>query len=376
MKHRNKDRENRKIVVGITHGDINGIGYEVIIKTLANSKMIDMFTPVVYGSSKVASYHKKMLNIQEFNFNLIKKADMSNPKRANIINCFEKEKKIELGKSTKIAGEAALLALEKATEDLEQGLIDVLVTAPINKKNMQSDEFNFPGHTEYLARKFKSKDFLMLMVSNNLRIGIVTGHIPLQKVSENLTKELILRKIELMNKSLKEDFAIRKPKIALLGLNPHSGDEGLLGSEEQKTIIPAIKEAFDKGILAYGPFPSDGFFGTSAYNKFDGILAMYHDQGLIPFKVMSFENGVNFTAGLPIIRTSPDHGTAYDIAGKDQASPTSLREAIYLAMDIYENRKMHRKITAKPLEYHIPQSANIINEKEEGKLPEEPEEKV
>ncbi len=361
----------RKIRVGITHGDFNGIGYEVIIKTLANNKILELFTPVVYGSSKVASYHRKTLNFNEFNFNLVKRAEIANPKRPNIINCFEKEVKIELGKSTKSAGESAYQALDKATNDLMYDKLDVLVTAPINKKNMQSDKFDFPGHTEYLARKFNSTDYLMLMISNNLRIGVVTGHIPLKDVPNKLTKELIINKIEIMNNTLIRDFGIRKPKIALLGLNPHSGDEGLLGNEEQNTIIPAIKEVFDNNILAYGPYPADGFFGTSTYTKFDGILAMYHDQGLIPFKAMSFETGVNYTAGLPIIRTSPDHGTAYDIAGKNQASPNSLREAIFLACDIYRNRIMHDNITKTPLEYSVPQTQN---NNDEDNLPEETEE--
>jgi 4-hydroxythreonine-4-phosphate dehydrogenase len=345
---RTHDNENR-IVIGITHGDMNGIGYEVIIKALLDPRLFELFAPVVYGSSKVASYHRKSLNINDFSFNLIKKADQANPKRPNIINIHDKDIKIDLGLSTPEAGELSLLALEAAVEDLKNKQIDVLVTAPINKKNIQSDTFHFSGHTEYLADKFGVSDFLMLMVSNQTRIGIVTGHIPLSEVPKVVTEDLILRKLKIMNESLKKDFGIRKPRIAVLGMNPHAGDEGLLGTEEKTIILPAIEKAFASGILTFGPFPADGFFGSNNYTKFDGILAMYHDQGLIPFKTISFESGVNFTAGLPVVRTSPAHGTAYDIAGKDLASPDSLRAAMYLACDIFNNRMMYDELNANPL---------------------------
>jgi 4-hydroxythreonine-4-phosphate dehydrogenase len=339
-----------KPVIGITHGDINSISYEIIIKALTDSRIFELLTPVVYGSSKVASYHRKMLSVSDFAFNLIKKADLANPKRANIININDQEVKIELGKSTSIAGELALLSLENATEDLKKGLIDVLVTAPINKQNIQSKEFHFPGHTEYLANKFGAEDYLMLMVSNNIRIGVVTGHIPLREVFNQLTEELLLHKIQILHQSLIQDFGIRKPRIALLGLNPHASDNGLLGEEEARIIKPAIDKAFNSGMMVFGPYPADGFFGSSDFTKFDGILAMYHDQGMLPFKTLAFDSGVNFTAGLPIVRTSPAHGTAYDIAGKDEASFESFRAALYLATDIFYNRRQYAEMSINPLE--------------------------
>jgi 4-hydroxythreonine-4-phosphate dehydrogenase len=291
-----------------------------------------------------------MLSVSDFAFNLIKKADLANPKRANIININDQEVKIELGKSTSIAGELALLSLENATEDLKKGLIDVLVTAPINKQNIQSKEFHFPGHTEYLANKFGAEDYLMLMVSNNIRIGVVTGHIPLREVFNQLTEELLLHKIQILHQSLIQDFGIRKPRIALLGLNPHASDNGLLGEEEARIIKPAIDKAFNSGMMVFGPYPADGFFGSSDFTKFDGILAMYHDQGMLPFKTLAFDSGVNFTAGLPIVRTSPAHGTAYDIAGKDEASFESFRAALYLATDIFYNRRQYAEMSINPLE--------------------------
>ncbi len=336
-------KNNRKqdapiIKVGITHGDFNGISYEIILKTFLDKRNLELLTPVIYGSSKVASYFRKAFDMLDVNFNLIKKADYANSKRANIVNCYNDEIKIEVGKITKQAGEIAFYALEKAVDDLKWGKIDVLVTAPINKKNIQSEKFNFSGHTDYLADKFNAENHLMLMVSNDLRIGIVTGHLPLKDVSSAITEEVILSKIKVMNESLKMDFNIRKPKIAVLGLNPHASDDGLIGTEENEVIIPAINKANDQGMLAFGPFPADGFFSSSNYRNYDAILAMYHDQGMLPFKTFAFETGVNFTAGLSVIRTSPAHGTAFDIAGKNIASPDSFRQAIYTAMDIYRNR--------------------------------------
>jgi 4-hydroxythreonine-4-phosphate dehydrogenase len=342
------EKENR-IRVGITHGDMNGISYEVIIKTLQDPRLIETHTIIVYGSSKVASYYRKTLNINDSSFNLIKKADMAHPRRPNIINIVEDEVKIDVGESTTIAGELAHLALEMATADLQANNLDVLVTAPINKKNIQSPGFVFPGHTEYLAQKFKSEDYLMLMVSEGIRIGVITGHVPLNKVSGELSEDLIIRKIKLLNQSLMRDFGIMKPRIAILSLNPHAGDEGLLGSEETTIIKPAIEKAYNQNILVFGPFPADGFFGSSKMQHFDGILAMYHDQGMIPFKLVSFENGVNFTAGLPFVRTSPAHGTAYDIAGKDIASPEAFRNAVYLACDIFNNRIAYDELKANSL---------------------------
>ena len=331
------DKEKR-IRVGITHGDVNGISYEIIIKALQDQRLIEQYTVVVYGSSKVASYHRKTLNINDFNFNLVKKADQAHPRRPNIVNIHDEEIKIDLGKSTPIAGELSLLSLEAAVEDLQKNHIDVVVTAPINKKNIQSENFPFPGHTEYFARKFNVTDYLMLMVNQSFRIGMVTGHLPLGNVKEVLSEALILQKIKVMNHSLMRDFGVLKPRIALLALNPHAGDDGLIGDEEKTIIQPAIEKAYNQNILAFGPYPADGFFGAGHYKKFDGILAMYHDQGMVPFKMVSFEDGVNFTAGLPVVRTSPAHGTAYDLAGKNEASPDAFRNALFMACDIFENR--------------------------------------
>jgi 4-hydroxythreonine-4-phosphate dehydrogenase len=339
----------KRVRIGITHGDVNGISYEIIIKTLQDQRLMELYTTIVYGSSKVASYHRKTLNINDFNFNLVKRADQAHPRRPNIVNVHDEEIKIELGKSTPIAGELAYLSLEAAVADLQKNVIDVVVTAPINKKNIQSPGFTFPGHTEYFAKKFNTEDYLMLMVNNVLRIGVVTGHIPLGKVPEALTEELILKKIRVLNHSLMRDFGIVRPRIALLSLNPHAGDDGLLGTEDQNIIFPAISKAYSQNILAYGPYPSDGFFGSSNFRQFDGILAMYHDQGMVPFKLMSFDEGVNFTAGLPIVRTSPAHGTAYDLAGKGEASPEAFRNALYLAADIFANRQQYDELHANPL---------------------------
>ncbi len=338
-----------KIRVGISQGDINGIGYEVIMKTLLDPRILEMCTPIVYGSPKVAAYHRKALNINNLSFNHIRSTKEIHFKRAHIINCIDDNVRVELGKSTQAAGEASFMALDRACSDLQNGFLDVLITAPINKDNIQSEHFNFPGHTEYLAEIFNAEDYAMLMVSETMKMGVVTTHIPIAKVAENLSKAIVLSKIRIIAKSLKEDFAITKPKIAVFGLNPHAGDNGLLGSEEKEIIIPAIEQAKKEGIIALGPYPADGFFGSEDYRKFDAILAMYHDQGLIPFKLASFERGVNYTAGLPIIRTSPSHGTAYSLAGENVASPESFRQALYLAIDIYKNRKIYKEISKNPL---------------------------
>jgi 4-hydroxythreonine-4-phosphate dehydrogenase len=337
--------KDRRVRIGITHGDINGIGYEVIIKALYDNRINEFFTIIVYGNSKIASYHRKILNLGDFNFNLIKNADAANPKRSNIINCFDYDAKVELGKNTKLGGILALESLKAAVKDLKSNKIDVLVTAPINKYNIQSEDFRFPGHTEFLAKEFDAKEVLMLMVSNNLRIGVITGHIPLREIPNKLSKELILNKIRILNNSLIKDFNIRKPRIALLGVNPHAGDNGFLGTEEQSFIVPAVTEAFNNNFLAFGPYSADGFFGSGEYNKFDGILAMYHDQGLLPFKTLAFDTGVNFTAGLPIVRTSPAHGTAFDIVGQNKAQADSFREALYLGNEIYKNRIANQKLS-------------------------------
>ena len=339
-----------KLKVGITIGDINGIGMEVIIKALEDKRVLDFFTPIVYGNSKVASYHRKAIGVQDFSFQIINNPNTANTKRPNLINCWDEEAKITLGESNSEGGKYALISLEKAMEDLQNGGIDVLVTAPIDKHNIQQQGFNFPGHTEYLMEKAKSKEVLMLMVCEDLKLGVVTGHIPLSEVSKKLHKKEIVNKIKTLNKTLKEDFWVRRPRIAVLGLNPHAGDNGLLGNEEQRIISPAIKTAQEEeDILAFGPFPADGFFASGEYKKFDAVLAMYHDQGLIPFKYIAARRGVNYTAGLPFIRTSPDHGTGLDIAGKNKASHDSLLEAIFTAIHIHNKRSETKELLANPL---------------------------
>jgi 4-hydroxythreonine-4-phosphate dehydrogenase len=343
--------EKKSILAGISHGDINGIGYEVIIKALSDPTINDICTPIVYGSPKVAAYHRKALNVNNFTFNNIRTADEAHTKKSNMINCLDDNIRVELGKSTPQGGEAALISLEKAVEDLKNGKIDVLITAPIDKKNIQSDNFHFKGHTDYLKSVAGVEEVLMFMISESMRIGIVTDHVPLSKVPGLITTETLMRKIRLMNQSLILDFGIRKPRIAVLGLNPHAGDNSLLGTEEAEIISPAIEKSQKEGLLAFGPFPADGFFGAGSFAKFDGILAMYHDQGLTPFKALSFDSGVNFTAGLPFIRTSPVHGTAFDIAGKGEASENSFRQAMYLACDIFRNRQLYNEISKNPLKH-------------------------
>jgi 4-hydroxythreonine-4-phosphate dehydrogenase len=333
----------KSILVGITQGDVNGIGYEIITKVLLDNQMMEICTPIVYGSSKVASYHRKLMkNCSDFMFNIIKQPGNASTQKANMINITDSEIKIQIGQSTEIAGRMSLLSLQQATEHVLHGDIDVLVTAPVNKKNMQSDKFHFGGQTEYLAACCKSDNYLMLMVDDTLRIGTVTTHCALSTVSKALNKDLIKGKLAILNESLKKDFACTNPRIAVLSLNPHAGEEGMFGNEEAACIQPAIEEAFAEGIYAFGPYPADGLFGSGNYKKFDAILAMYHDQAMVPFKLLSHEGGVNYTAGLPIVRTSPAHGTAYDIAGKCMATETSMRQAIYLACDIYRNRKNYQ----------------------------------
>ena len=333
-----------KIKIGISIGDVNGIGLEVIIKSLAELQILDYCTPIVYGHTKVASYHRKALGMSDFAFNVISSADAANPKKVNMINCWEEDVKIDLGVANEIGGKYALISLEKSTDDLVSGAIDALVTAPINKHNIQSETFKFPGHTEYLQERSGSSDVLMFLLSEDIRVGVVTGHIPLTSVAQSITKEKIVKKLVMMNESLKKDFWIEKPKIAVLGLNPHAGDNGLLGSEEEQIIMPAIQEAFDKGVICFGPYPADGFFGKGSFRQFDAVLAMYHDQGLIPFKTLAFSTGVNYTAGLKFVRTSPDHGTGYDIAGKNVADPSSFIEAIFSAIHIVERRREQEEL--------------------------------
>jgi 4-hydroxythreonine-4-phosphate dehydrogenase len=338
-----------KIKIGISIGDVNGIGLEVIIKTLMDSKIMDYCTPIVYGHTKVASFHRKTINVNEFNFNVINSPDEAHNKRANIINCWEEDVRVELGESTPTGGKYAFISLERAVDDLIAGKTDAIVTAPINKHNIQSADFQFAGHTEYIQSKTNAEDSLMFLVSEDIRVGVVTGHIPVTEVAEKISKEKILSKLTLMNHSLKKDFWIQKPKIAVLGLNPHAGDMGLIGKEEQEIIIPTIAEANTQGIFAFGPYAADGFFAAHTFKQFDAVLAMYHDQGLIPFKQIAFHSGVNFTAGLPVVRTSPDHGTGYDISGKNQASESSFREALFTAIKIVKNRRESSELSSNPL---------------------------
>ncbi len=341
--------EERKIKVGITHGDINGIGYEVILKAFSDPTMLELCTPVVYGSPKVAAYHRKAMDIQT-NFSIINAASEIQEGRLNIMNCIDDELKVELTKPTPEAGQAALAALERAMSDYQEGLFDVLVTAPINKHTIQSDAFHFPGHTEYIEQRVgEGQKALMILLKNDFRVALVTGHLPVSEIAHELSKELIQEKMAIFHRSLKYDFGIDSPRIAVFSLNPHAGDNGLLGKEEQDIIIPAIREMVAQGIQCFGPYPADGFMGSGNYTHFDGILAMYHDQGLAPFKALAMDEGVNFTAGLPIVRTSPAHGTAYDIAGKGIASEDSFRQAIYVAIDVFRNRCIEREISARPL---------------------------
>lgn len=341
--------ETGKIKIGITQGDINGVGYEVILKTFADPMMLELCTPVVYGSPKVAAYHRKSLDLPT-NFSIVNSAAEAANDRLNVVNCTDDEVKVEFGKADAEAGKAALEALERAIEEYKAGLIDVIVTAPINKHTIQSEEFSFPGHTEYIEQKLgNGEKALMILLKDDFRVALVTGHIPVSQIASAITKELIEEKLEIFNRSLKQDFGIGAPRIAVLSLNPHAGDEGLLGTEEQDIISPAIQEMGAKGILCYGPYPADGFMGSGNFTHFDGVLAMYHDQGLAPFKALAMDEGVNFTAGLPVVRTSPAHGTAYDIAGKGLASEDSFRQAVYVAIDVFRNRQNEKAASANPL---------------------------
>ncbi|KFD38805.1 4-hydroxythreonine-4-phosphate dehydrogenase [Schleiferia thermophila str. Yellowstone] len=339
-----------KPVLGITCGDLNGIGLEVIIKTMLDNRVTELCTPVLFASSKVVSYHRKALNITDFSFNIINDISQLNPKRPNLLNAWKEEVTLEFGKPDPNVGKFAVRSLMAAVQALKSGTIDAVVTAPINKHVTQSEEFRFPGHTEFFEHHFDGTS-MMILCSEQIRITPLTVHVPLSKVPAMITEEILLDTIARFERSLKIDFGVRKPKIAVLGLNPHAGDTGLIGLEEVTTITPAIEKAFNTGILVYGPFSADGFFGSGHYKKFDGIISMYHDQGLIPFKLMAFEQGVNFTAGLSIVRTSPDHGPAYDIAGKGLADENSFKQAVWTALDVLKNRKLHKEITTNPLPY-------------------------
>ena len=341
--------KNKAIRVGISIGDINGIGPEVILKTFSDNRMLDFVTPVIYGSASLLSAHRKSLDLPALTHTNLEEGMEAKSKTLYIKKCWDKDPQLSIGKETPEGGEYAIKSLKAATDDLAASKIDVLVTAPINKHNVQSSEFSFPGHTEFLAKLSNVESALMLMVADKLRVAVVSGHIPLKDVARTLTKEKIVTALMQLNESLIKDFGITRPKIAVMGLNPHAGDNGVIGDEEKDIISPAIADAKGKGIMAYGPYSADGFFGSSVYTQFDGVLAMYHDQGLVPFKSLSFGNGVNFTAGLPIVRTSPDHGTGFDIAGKNEASESSFRNAVYLAVDVFKNRKIHKEITENPL---------------------------
>ncbi len=344
-----------KIVVGITQGDSNGIGYEVIIKSLSDQRIFDICTPVIYGSSKFFGYYKKGLQETEsISTNVIAKASDAHSKRINLINCIPDNLLLEPGKESEDGAKGALISLEAAVKDLKDGQIDVLVTAPFNKSGVSKEGFSFPGHTEYLTKTFSADESLMFMVSDSLKIGLVTNHLSISQVSSTITSELLKKKVSLMSDSLKRDFAVDRPKIAVLSLNPHSGDHGLLGKEEMEIITPAINELFEQGELIFGPFSSDGFFASDYKGRFDAVLAMYHDQGMIPFKTISFDKGVNFTAGLSVVRCSPDHGTAFDLAGKGKADHLSMLSSIYTACDIYRNRENYDALRANPLKVEMP----------------------
>jgi 4-hydroxythreonine-4-phosphate dehydrogenase len=354
-------KESNLIKVGITHGDINGIGYEVIIKMLEDNRLLELCTPVIYGSAKIAAFYRKALGLPAVQFNRIDSAADAVDGAVNIVNVVDENVTVEPGTSTPAAGAAAFASLEAAVAQLKAGEIDVLLTAPINKNNIQSQQFQFPGHTEYLEASTDGKA-LMILFNSAVRLALVTTHLPVSRIAEAITTDAILDKLRLFDRSLRQDFAIDAPRIAVLGLNPHSGDDGLLGTEEKEIIAPAIAQAREERIQCFGPYSADGFFGAGLFGKFDGVLAMYHDQGLAPFKTLSMDSGVNFTAGLPIVRTSPDHGTGYDIAGKGLASEASMREALYAAIDIFRNRRRYAEITANPLrrQYFDKSKDNVV----------------
>ena len=345
------ERKDDRLRVAITCGDPNGVGIETIIKVFSDPRMSEGIIPIIYAHPEAVKLHKRLSNVEEFQYTTIQNPSEALAKKVNLINVWKDFKgTFEIGKPTKEAGEMAFKSLELATSDLASNKVDVLVTAPINKDTIQSKDFNFPGHTEYLAKIAGTDKVLMFLVSDVLKVGIVTGHLPLKDVAQNMTKDKILEKLALMQESLIRDFGVPKPRIAVLGLNPHAGDNGLLGNEEKEVILPAIREAFDKGSYVFGPYGADGFFGSGVYKQFDAVLAMYHDQGLAPFKALAFDSGVNFTAGLPIVRTSPDHGTAYDLAGKGKADEASLRNAIFVACDVYKKRREFREYGLNPLQ--------------------------
>lgn len=341
--------QEKRIRIGITCGDTNGIGYEVILKAFAEPTIFELCTPIIYGNPRVATYHRKGLNL-ETNFAAVLNASEAQPDRLNMVVVDDSEVKVEMGVASQEAGQQALKSLDSAMRDFSEGKIDVIVTAPINKHTIQSEKFHFPGHTEYIQDKLgKGSEALMILMNERLRVALVTTHLPISQVSRAITEDSVLAKLRILNRSLLRDFALSTPRIAVLALNPHAGDNGLLGAEEQQVIIPAIEKANAEGIAAFGPYPADGFFGSHAYDHFDAVLAMYHDQGLTAFKALSMDDGVNFTAGLPVVRTSPAHGTAYDIAGRGEADENSFRQALFVAIDVWRNRKFFDESIANPL---------------------------
>lgn len=342
--------KSKKIKVGISCGDVNGIGMEIILKTFADSRVMDHCTPVIYAPKSVFNYYLKIEGIDLGGVRFSNSADKLDLNKINVIDLWDQKIDLNPGESTRVAGKLAYESLKHVTEDLAATKVDVLVTAPINKKNMQSEDFKFPGHTEFLANYANEENPVMILANEGLRVALVTGHIPLEQVSKQLKTLLITKKLDVLNRSLQQDFGIHSPRIAVLGVNPHNGDEGLMGDQEKTVIEPAIAKAQSDGILAFGPYPADGLFGSPALHKFDAVLAMYHDQGLTPFKALAFDKGVNFTAGLPIVRTSPDHGVAYDIAAQNKASEESFRQALFMAIDIYKRRAEHRELTQNKLE--------------------------
>jgi 4-hydroxythreonine-4-phosphate dehydrogenase len=341
-------KEPEKIIVGISQGDINGIGLEVILKTLLEPAITDICTPVLFSSQKTVSYYRKVLGLEDFSFNPIREFSQLNQRKVNVFVCYEEEVNIEMGKATDTGGRYAFLSLQRATQALVDKEIHALVTAPVNKKLIAAEEPGFVGHTEYLGRKLGGDPLMLLCSGSGLRVALVTGHVPVKDIASKLSVDLVGKKITALYESLVADFGIRKPKIAVLGLNPHAGDDGVIGKEDSEIIKPAIDKLKLNAII-YGPYAADGFFGSGAYRKFDAVLAMYHDQGLIPFKTIAFNDGVNFTAGLTAVRTSPDHGTAYEIAGKNMAEEQSFKKAIYTAVDICRSRQLHSGITENPL---------------------------
>ncbi len=341
---------NEKPIIGITTGDLNGIGLEVIIKTLSDNRILELCTPVVFASNKVINFYRKLVPVEQaFNFSSTKDLTKLNPKTVNVFNCWEEDVPIQPGVLTEVAGKYAIRSLTVATQCLKDGQLDALVTAPIHKSNTSSPDFPFTGHTPYLKDKFGAKDVLMILYSQSLRVALATEHIPIAKVSQAITKELLQNKLNILRESLIKDFGIDKPRIAVLGLNPHAGDDGQIGNEEQTVIRPVIENYKQKDSLVFGPYSADAFFANGSYTQFDAVLAMYHDQGLVGFKTLARGEGVNYTAGLPIIRTSPDHGTAFDIAGKNIADPSSLRESIFQALDLMRQRDQHAENTANPM---------------------------